>query len=102
MGGALLSGVLRCAGCSYILKPDTMKGRDSSKLRLYRCRGERAGGKCPAPASVLGNVIEPFVIEEFFAGVGGMRAEASTLTEELRKAEDASLAQTGSTSRGAK
>ncbi len=88
MGGALLSGVLRCAGCSYILKPDTMKGRDGAKLRNYRCRGERTGGKCPAPASVLGSVIEPFVVEQFFAGLGGMRAVASTITEELRVAED--------------
>lgn len=89
MGGALLSGVLRCAGCSYVLKPDTMKGRDGGKLRLYRCRGERSGGKCPAPASVLGGVIEPFVVEQFFAGLGGMRAEASIITEELRVAEEA-------------
>jgi DNA invertase Pin-like site-specific DNA recombinase len=89
MGGALLSGVLRCAGCSYVLKPDTMKGHDGSKLRLYRCRGERSGGACPAPASVLGTVIEPFVVDSFFAGLGGMRAEASVLTEELRAAEEA-------------
>jgi hypothetical protein len=89
MGGALLAGVLRCAGCSYVLKPDTQKARDGSKLRLYRCRGERAGGRCPAPASVLGSVIEPHIIDAFFRGVGGMRAEASTLTDELRTAENA-------------
>jgi len=89
MGGSPLAGILRCAGCSYVLKPDTMKGRDGGKLRLYRCRGERPGGKCPAPASVLGGVIEPFVVERFFEGLGGMRAEASAITDELRSAEDA-------------
>lgn len=89
MGGALLSGIVRCAGCSYILKADTMKDRDGSRLRLYRCRGERPGGKCPAPASVLGRVIEPHVTDEFFAGVGGMRAEATAATAELQAAEAA-------------
>lgn len=89
MGGALLSGIVRCAGCSYVLKPDTMKGRDGSKLRLYRCRGERAGGKCPAPASVLGRVIEPHVEATFLEGVGGLRAEAAAATDELVDAEKA-------------
>lgn len=86
MGGALLSGVLRCAGCGYVLKPDTMSQR-GVKRRLYRCRTERSSGRCPAPASVLGSVIEPHVVETFFAGLRGMRAEGTTLTEELRTAE---------------
>ena len=65
MGGALLSGVLRCAGCSYILKPDTI-GADGSRLRLL-VRGERPVASARA-ASVLGKVIEPFVVETFFRG----------------------------------
>lgn len=87
MGGSLLAGVLRCAGCGYVLKPDTMRARDGEKLRLYRCRTERSSGRCPAPASVLGRVIEPWVVDRFFAGLGGMRAEGSVLTNELEAAE---------------
>ncbi|MEO8092957.1 MAG: recombinase family protein, partial [bacterium] len=45
MGGALLAGVLRCAGCGYVLKPDTMKDRNGEKLRLYRCRTQRSEGR---------------------------------------------------------
>jgi site-specific DNA recombinase len=88
MGGALLSGVLRCAGCGYILKPDTMSQR-GVKRRLYRCRTERSSGRCPAPASVLGSVIEPYVVEQFMAGLGGMRAEGVAMHKELREAETA-------------
>lgn len=89
MGGSLLAGILRCAGCGYVLKPDTMKDRDGEKLRLYRCRTERSSGRCPAPAAVLGRVIEPYVVGAFFDGIGGMRAEGSALTAELEAAEAA-------------
>jgi DNA invertase Pin-like site-specific DNA recombinase len=87
-GGALLSGLVRCAGCSYVLKPDTMNDR-GTRRRMYRCRGARPGGKCPAPASVLGSVIEPYVVRYFFDALGGMTAQASALTEEVRTLESA-------------
>ncbi len=74
--GALLAGLLRCAGCRYVMKPDSMRAASGEKLRLYRCRGDHAAGKCEAPASVLGRVVEPYVIERFFEalGPGGMLA----------------------------
>lgn len=68
--GALLSGLVRCAGCRYLLKPDTMRGRDGETLRIYRCRGDHAAGRCPAPATVMGRVIEPHVVEMFFVALG--------------------------------
>jgi site-specific DNA recombinase len=68
--GALLAGLLRCAGCRYLMKPDTMKGHNGEKLRIYRCRGDHAAGRCLAPASVLGRVIEPYVQDEFLAALG--------------------------------
>ncbi len=88
MGGSLLAGVLRCEGCGYVLKPDSMKDRDGSKLRLYRCRTERSTGRCPSPASVLGNVIEPHVVGTFFDGLKGMRAEGVAMADDLRAAEE--------------
>jgi site-specific DNA recombinase len=72
--GALLSGLLRCSGCRYVMKPDTMVDRDGSKIRLYRCRGDHAVGRCPEPSSVLGRVIEPHVEELFFGGLPGILA----------------------------
>jgi site-specific DNA recombinase len=79
--GALLAGLLRCAGCRYALKPDSMRDRDGSQIRMYRCRGDHAAGRCPAPTSVLGRVIEPYVEERFLAALetGGalVRGESS-------------------------
>jgi hypothetical protein len=36
---------------------------------------------------VLGSVIEPYVVERFIAGLGGMRAEGVVLADDLRTAE---------------
>lgn len=83
-GGALLSGLLRCAGCRYVLKADHMRDRGGEKLRLYRCRIDRAAGGCPAPASVLGRVVEPWVIKRFFE-----EAEAPRVLVDDRHASDA-------------
>jgi site-specific DNA recombinase len=87
--GALLAGVLRCAGCRYLIKPDTMRDRDGSQIRMYRCRGDHAAGRCPAPTSVLGRVIEPYVEEQFLAALepGGVLVhgeQADTDRDEIR------------------
>jgi site-specific DNA recombinase len=63
-GQSLLTGLLRCAGCRYCMKPDSMKPKlEGERVRLYRCRGRRASGTCSAPSSALARVIEPFVVE---------------------------------------
>jgi site-specific DNA recombinase len=67
--GALLSGILRCAGCRYVMKPDMLVAR-GEKLRQYRCRGSHASGRCPSPAAVLARVIEPYVVDQFFTAIG--------------------------------
>jgi DNA invertase Pin-like site-specific DNA recombinase len=86
--GLLLSGLVRCAGCRYLVKPDTMKGRDGSRLGLYRCRGRHAAGKCPAPATVMARVLEPHVEQTFLTALGpeGPLAEAVESTEAVEAA----------------
>ena len=95
--GALLSGLLRCAGCRYLMKPDFMTDRNGEKLRLYRCRGEHAAGFCSLRTSTLGRVIEPYVVRWLFdaLGPGGILArpiraiaDPDTIEElEARRAE---------------
>jgi site-specific DNA recombinase len=87
--GALLSGLLRCAGCRYVMKPDTMVGRDGEKLRLYRCRSDHAAGRCTQPATVLGRVIEPHVETMFLDALGpdGVLARSSKDSRDLQRAQ---------------
>ncbi|MGH3029636.1 MAG: recombinase family protein [Gaiellaceae bacterium] len=78
--GSLLAGLLRCAGCRYVMKADKMTLRDGSRVRIYRCRGEHAAGACQLRSSVMGRIIEPYVVEQFFQALGpnGLLARAST------------------------
>ena len=82
-GGLLLAGLVRCSGCRYLMKPDSMKGRDGERLGLYRCRKVHASGHCPAPASILARVLDPWFEAQFLAALddGGPMAEASQATD---------------------
>lgn len=54
-GAALLSGVIRCAGCGRLMVPTTRSG-----ARAYRCRRHHARGECPEPCHV-GEWVEAYV-----------------------------------------
>jgi hypothetical protein len=66
-----------------------MTDRHGERVRIYRCRGKRSGGHCQAPATVLGSVVEPFVVEQFRAEVGQVRLEGVSANEDLAAAEEA-------------
>lgn len=98
----VLSGILRCAGCSYAMKPTLSKTRHGKPFREYRCKPDKAGGRCPSPTAVKASVIEPFVIDHLFSFAKDAGAqtqepdEESTLAAELATAEaerDAALDQ---------
>lgn len=61
----LLSGLVRCGGCSYSLS----LGRGPKGERLYRCRKDHAGGRCETPAQILADVIEAHVQEAVLSQV---------------------------------
>lgn len=102
----LLSGVLRCGGCSYAMKPSMGKTRHGKPFLEYRCKPDKAGGRCPAPAAVKSTVIEPYVVDHLFRFAEGAtgkseapddeavaRAEAlATAEAELEAALDGRLA----------
>jgi len=86
---SLLAGLVRCAGCRHVMKPDRMTLRGGGRARIYRCRGEHASGRCPDRSAVLGSVIEPWIEQQFMEFVGVMRGEALADNEALRDAESA-------------
>jgi hypothetical protein len=64
----LLSGLIRCAGCRYSMS----RGRGPKGEVLYRCRGNHASGRCPAPASVTATTIESYVEGHVLAEIEGV------------------------------
>jgi len=84
---ALLSGLLRCAGCRYVMRAATRKLADGSTVHDYRCRcGAEQAGRCQEQATATGtDGIEELVVGTFFERVSDMHmaaaAEGSRLAE---------------------
>jgi hypothetical protein len=90
-GTTLLAGLLRCAGCRYVMKPGSVRDRKGRKVRQYHCRGRRAAGDCGARAAVMGSVIEPWVLERYREAYGDVETTdfSGNVTEELHIASEA-------------
>jgi site-specific DNA recombinase len=83
----MLSGIIRCAGCSFALKPTMGKTRHGKPRREYKCRPDKAAGRCPAPASVSAKPVEQAVTAAFFEAYGDLHAQYRTRTEERGEIE---------------
>ena len=68
--GALLAGLVRCAGCRYAAKRGKAKSRTGEIVRQYRCFGTTGGGKCPAPVSIVEWRVDELVERAFLNRVG--------------------------------
>jgi site-specific DNA recombinase len=70
-GRYLLSGLLRCQACGYVMQPTvTSRGK-----RIYRCTKRHAGGECPSPARVQADVVEDAAERAFWAITGDVEAQ---------------------------
>lgn len=85
----LLSGILRCAGCRYAMKPSQGTTRHGKQFLEYRCKASRneTATRCLAPTAVKATVIDPYVLGEFFAFVGDYRAAGFNSTAAIAAAE---------------
>jgi site-specific DNA recombinase len=81
----LLTGIARCGGCRYALRPGARNTRDKSPGAelVYRCRIRHPNGRCPAPATVECRELDAGVWERFCAPIefGGWRRQPGSSTE---------------------
>ena len=92
--GRLLTGLLRCAACSYSVTASSY-GRKGNQTRTYVCRRHHGSGNCPEPVSVQASLIEPWVVEQFFTMAGDIAAaksDSDTLHELQEAVDEASAA----------
>jgi DNA invertase Pin-like site-specific DNA recombinase len=84
-GGALLAGIIRCAGCGYPLSRNSGGRRGYA---FYRCRGRHSAGLCPAPARISVPRADGYVEQAFLAWAEQERiaAEAAPRDDELEQA----------------
>lgn len=85
---ALLQGLVRCAGCRYLMSPG-VAGGGSKRQGQYRCRKKHVSGTCPAPASVRADRLETYVE----AAVAGLLDERLKLVESAPDSTDLAEAQ---------
>jgi DNA invertase Pin-like site-specific DNA recombinase len=80
-GPALLSGIIRCAGCGRLMVPTTR-----SNARAYRCRRHHQAGECPEPCHV-GEWIDGHVVGVVRKLMKGRGYRAAQVNRRLDEAE---------------
>jgi len=80
--GQLLSGIIRCASCSYGLSPNTDGQRGYSR---YDCRKHTPGGTCPEPVGISVRATDEHVETAFLESLGTVRVEATADSDELER-----------------
>jgi site-specific DNA recombinase len=81
--GALLAGLIRCAGCRYAMRRTFTTYRDGRRVQLYSCQVRHTGGRCPAPANVMAHHVEPLVVATFLVMAAGTRWQSEAGDQEV-------------------
>jgi site-specific DNA recombinase len=63
-GTELLSGICRCASCSYAMRSQSAR---RSVVAAYRCRTNSPNGRCPHPSTISLERLEGYVLDQFLA-----------------------------------
>ncbi len=79
-----LTGLVRCAGCRYMLRPDT----NNNGFRSYTCRGHHGMGECDARTHIGAEMLERYVLQAMLSidDVTIREVECQVATEALRAA----------------
>jgi DNA invertase Pin-like site-specific DNA recombinase len=74
---ALLAGVLRCAGCRYVMRAATRTLKDGQVVHDYRCRcSAEQAGRCLDAATATGSEgAEAFIVDAFFARIDDLQVK---------------------------
>ena len=86
---ALLTGIVRCAGCGHTLKVSgTTDPKTGARTPTYYCSKRFATGTCPSPASARAAKLDPYVethVLQLLEITGGVLAEARAAAEQLEQ-----------------
>jgi site-specific DNA recombinase len=92
---SLLGGIVRCAGCRYVLAPQVYGWGRTNPTRAYRCRAVHSAGTCPEPANIprdaLDNYVENVWREQMKDQALAVKQDTQTLqaaAEKLQEAEE--------------
>jgi hypothetical protein len=78
-GDSLLAGLVRCAGCGYVMGAST-NGRG---IRRYNCNRHHAELRCPSPTTAPANPLEQLITDDFLARYGNVNVQGASSTDPL-------------------
>jgi site-specific DNA recombinase len=86
----LLGGIVRCAGCRYVLAPGKSRfGGTGEQVLGYQCRTTHTAGVCPEPASIHARKLEAYVETVWREQMAQEALSVQQDTDVLRAAADA-------------
>lgn len=86
-GKSMLGGMVRCAGCGYLMGAGSS---GSSIGRRYNCNRHHATGQCPSPTTASAERLEQFVTLAFlerYADEGAQGAPSATVEAPAQRVE---------------
>ncbi len=83
---ALLSGLVRCAGCGYAMHRASGRGAGGGQVWAYRCRGGGSGGACPDRAFAYADDLERVMEGALLAHADDLAVRGDQDTVELDQA----------------
>jgi DNA invertase Pin-like site-specific DNA recombinase len=78
---SVLSGIVRCAGCSFAMKP---QAAGKTGPAIYRCVKSSVHGRCPSPSVITKERVEQYAIDRFLE-----RADAYLVPAEAEENDEA-------------
>lgn len=86
----LLTGIIRCAGCRYVMRP-RHETRGEKIIPGYVCAKHHGSGTCPSPTAIAAHLIDPLVMEHLLVVSREGEDDGADLADarrELQLAED--------------
>jgi site-specific DNA recombinase len=88
--GSLLTGLVRCAGCRYLMTPGaTYGGGRTERMLTYRCRRHHGAGDCKASCAIKREVLEEYVERAFLEHYADVSVEGVGGSEDVEEAQRA-------------
>ncbi len=87
----LLVGIIRCAGCRYVMTPNAGRVKKAGKTYVipqYRCRSAHGAGRCPSPSYITRKSIDEYVEAAFRSEMAGTSLAATQTDTDLDHAQD--------------
>jgi site-specific DNA recombinase len=92
-GGLVMRGLIRCAGCRYVMALGTRGSEAPKGTRTWRCGDHARGRRCPTRANIIASRPDPrMALEDYLAEQLWAQDEFRSITfEEIDTAEDAAI-----------